>query len=113
VNVATPELAGLVDQAKLTPTALLLIDPRSRAEYEAGRIPTARNMPVTTFRTDRKRDPRIERFDQIVVYGKDPASPIGRATTKRLVELGYGNVRFYGGGMEEWTLSGLAVEAGE
>ena len=113
VNVSTAEVAGLVEKAQIEPRALLLVDPRPRAEFEVAHLPTARNMPITMFRTDRRRDPRIERFEQIVVYGNDPASPVGRGTTKRLLELGYENVRFYAGGLKEWEGSGLPVRVDE
>lgn len=82
--------------------ALLLIDPRSERRFAEAHIPGARNIRLPQVDPARDRDPGIERFRAIVVYGDDPASASARAMTKRLLAAGYRGVRLYAGGIKEW-----------
>lgn len=112
IKLATfPEVSKLVaaDAGRANPR-LVLIDPRAREDYEAAHLPKARRQGPVPF--DGKVDRDIINARDVIVYGENPASPLGRGMTKRLMELGVGNVRFYAGGIEEWKRLGGAVEAG-
>ncbi len=88
---------------------VLLIDPRPPAEFRAGHIPGARNINLPAVPAG-KIDKSLDAFSVLVVYGKDPASVSGRAMTKRLMANGYQDVRFFPGGVEEWTARGGTLE---
>lgn len=93
------------------PGTARFIDPRSPAEYAAGRIPGAVNLelPAVSDRADRI-DPSLARFKMLVVYGNDPGSGVARAMTKRLISAGHKQVKMFPGGMAEWKGSGLKIE---
>jgi rhodanese-related sulfurtransferase len=93
--------------------SVLLIDPRSPAAYARGHIPGARNMRLETVSDQEGIDPALERYSALVVYGEDPGTGTGRAMTKRLMTIGYKNVRLFFGGMNEWSRAGLEVRSGD
>lgn len=92
--------------------AVLLVDPRSRSSYERARLPGARHLQLTDVPLNRGRDPEIEAFRQIIVYGDNPGSAPARGMVKRMIALGYRNVRMFAGGVEEWRSRGQPVEQG-
>lgn len=89
---------------------LLLIDPRSPRAYAEGHLPGARHMQIAAVPVDADRDPELEKFDTLVVYGDNPASPPASAMTKRLLAAGYKRVRLFMGGLAEWRANGYPVE---
>ena len=105
------ELQPLMGRAKAEPKALLLVDPRSQVEFQAGRLPgaTRRDLPPLE-KKELGLDPVLRGFETIVIYGNDPGSPIAVAMAKRLIELGYERVRVFAGGIKEWTARGLPLE---
>ncbi|GAA4971853.1 rhodanese-like domain-containing protein [Kineococcus glutinatus] len=48
----------------------------------------------------------------VVVYGSDPACHNCASVAHRLRALGYGDVRSYPGGKQDWVLAGLPLERG-
>ena len=84
-------------------TIIVLIDPRTSAAYQAAHIPGARNMKLPEFKRGDARDPELEAFDRIVVYGQHPGDYFAPGVVKRLLELGYDGVWFYAGGLDEWA----------
>lgn len=48
--------------------------------------------------------------DEIVVYCSDPACVASRYAYEQLVERGYGNVRRFSGGLQEWLAAGYPLE---
>ena len=112
VNVKVAEVSELVKDAEGTPLSLLLIDPRPQPEFEEGHIPGARNLLLTRFDGEKGRDPRILSFNEVIVYGEDPSSPVARAVVKRMLAMDYKDVRFFAGGLNEWKAANLTVETG-
>lgn len=120
--VSLAETRRLVEESARAKDAnlLLLLDPRARVDYDAGHIPGARNVLLGDIPFDRRTiedigqrrplDPMFKRAKHVIVYGKDPASPSGRAMTKRLLSLGVSNAQFFAGGMEEWVGAGGELE---
>ncbi len=106
------EVSELWRDSQGNPTKLLLIDPRPQAEFEAGHIPGAKNILLTKFDGNKGRDPRIEAFENVVIYGEDPASPIARAVAKRMIAMEYTNPPFFAGGLKEWKAANLPIEKG-
>lgn len=89
---------------------VLLVDPRHPRDFEAGRIPGARNLRLSEVPPESRVDRSLDRYGTIVVYGNDPASASARAMTKRLLAIGYSSVRWFPGGLEEWKAFGGEVE---
>lgn len=93
--------------------AALLIDPRAQQDYELGHISGARNLLLRQVNPKRDRDPELEAFDVLIVYGDNPGSAPARAMVKRLLVLGYDDVKWYPGGLEEWREAGLPIDPPE
>jgi rhodanese-related sulfurtransferase len=51
-----------------------------------------------------------DRGAPIVTYCSNPACPNSRRVAERLSALGYGNVRKYSEGIEDWVAAGLPTE---
>jgi len=118
VSTADIEFASLKDAISLhqslarSPRAALFIDARAPKYFEEGHIPGAANYQLYDFR--QKDTPRasIETFDELIVYGDNPGSPEAEGLTKRLMAIGYSEVRLFAGGLMEWRAAGLPVEQG-
>jgi rhodanese-related sulfurtransferase len=54
----------------------------------------------------------LKRDDDIVVYCTNPPCLASVAAYHRLDDEGYGNVRRYAGGIEDWERAGLPLERG-
>ena len=109
--ISGSEVRRLLDEAaaKGKPELILLIDPRTPAQFQAGHIAGARNIQLDEFQSQSTRQGRIsayERFENLVVYGNDPASTVARAMAKRLLANDYKNVYWFTGGAAEWVRSG-------
>jgi len=110
----------LADAARLQarsgshPTLVLMIDPRSEIDFAEGHIPGARNLQLPKVDPDRGADPAISRYDNLIVYGDNPGSPVARAMAKRLMVAGYKRkkVKWFADGLDAWTRAGLPVERG-
>lgn len=90
--------------------AALFIDPRPAKAYAASHIPGSRNLTLPQVKPKSKPDPRINEYGVLIVYGDNPASATARGMTKRLLEVGYGSVRFFAGGLEEWERRNYPLE---
>jgi rhodanese-related sulfurtransferase len=95
-------------QGKGTPAVFL--DPRPTRYFDAAHIPGAWHVELHQAPLDRKRDPRLEAHSMIIVYGDHPGDVVAKAMTKRLLALEYPVVRWFAGGMKEWTERGYPVE---
>lgn len=90
---------------------VVFIDARGPREFAERRIPGARNMQIDAVPEKHATiDPALEKFDLIVVYGRDPGSAAARGLAKRMINAGYGNIYWYMGGLDEWVRSGLPTE---
>ncbi|MEO1008041.1 MAG: rhodanese-like domain-containing protein [Planctomycetota bacterium] len=112
VTLTEVRLQWLDQREDPTAAELLLIDPRARADYEEARIPGAVHLTLPQLARVTNRDDRIDAYRRIVVYAEGPGAVAGRAMTKRLLVLGYGQARHFGGGLLEWSDAGFPVESG-
>ncbi len=108
--VSVAEVRQLQIQAEKDPKVLLLVDPRSKGAFDAARIPGAVNMEFRRDMEERGVDPRYKGYRNIVVYGNDPGSAVARGMTKRLMVVGYDDVRLFAGGLDEWRGLNYPVE---
>lgn len=95
------------------PQHALLIDPRAPKYFAAGHLPGAINLRLPDVREEDPKDPGIERYSRLIVYGENPGTAVARAMFKRLLAVGYDGLKFYAGGLDEWTRSGGRVETSD
>ncbi|MGH7243908.1 MAG: rhodanese-like domain-containing protein [Phycisphaerales bacterium] len=106
------QAAALQHQRETDPLAVLFIDPRPRNTFESSHIPGAINMSLAAFDGAKGIDPRISEFHSIVVYGQNPGDVAGPVVSKRLMQIGYSDVREFAGGVDEWRRAALSLESG-
>jgi len=82
----------------------LILDSRPPEQYRAGHIPSAVNLRLEDLATGRTSG--LDQYSSIVVYGQNPASATAVAMAKRLVSMGYRDVRLFDGGYDAWLRSG-------
>ena len=111
--VGVDELAELEAKDLQRDSVLLLIDPRPSAEYDAAHLPRAVNLQLTDITNRYGVDPEINKHDHLIVYGFDAGSAVARAMAKRMMTIGYSKkkVRWYKGGLREWTQAGFETES--
>jgi 3-mercaptopyruvate sulfurtransferase SseA len=85
------------------------VDARSESDYRAGHIPGAINLPYERVNNDHR---ILKDFGVLIVYGNDYNDSRALGMSKRLMALGYGDVRTLTGGMREWKAAGNPVETG-
>lgn len=96
------------------PLTALFIDTRNPERFAEGHIAGARNIRVNEIDPRFKPDPDIIKYDNLVVYGENPASATARVLAKRLIKAGYNKilsqrVRLFQGGWIVWESSGLPI----
>ena len=85
------------------------VDPRSKEEFERAHIPGAINIPFAgPFEDDARTE--LRGATVIFVYGTSVQDVLGVAASKRLIELGYGDVYTLKGGLRQWARDGNKVE---
>ncbi|MDX2147810.1 MAG: rhodanese-like domain-containing protein [Planctomycetota bacterium] len=109
VFASMEDVRALVERASVDDRAVLLIDPRSPGEYARGHIPGAQNIQQSAVPADASIREDWEAYREIIVYGEQPQSGPAKGMTKRLMRVGYDNVRMYEGGLSEWFGANLAV----
>ena len=103
--INTAQLRTLMDENENKPKTALVLDAREPEVYKSGHLPGAANL-----RAERGREHKFPKFDAyktLVVYAENPGSGSSRTLAKRLMALGYGDVKVYAGGMAEWRSNAL------
>lgn len=85
---------------------LVVVDALPPMSFAHSHLPGAINMPPE--RVDAKRIP--DQDAEIVVYCANPLCESSIDTARRLLALGFTNVRHYPGGKDEWRSLGLPLE---
>src|SRR5579862_1249270 len=81
--VSVGEVKALWDrQQKGAATAVIIVDPRPAKYFAASHIVGAQNLTLPKIDPKADRDPAIEKFENIVVYGDDPGSATARGMSK-------------------------------
>jgi 3-mercaptopyruvate sulfurtransferase SseA len=83
------------------------IDCRAEADYKAGHIPGAVNLPYERVSIDHE---KLKEYDILIVYGDDYNDNRAEGMSKRLMELGHGDVRTLTGGLRAWKSEGNPIE---
>lgn len=87
---------------------VLWLDPRTPAEFAAGRVPQATNIPFPDI--ERTHEATCRGFDLYIVYDTDYDDVMAKAAAKRLLELGYKPVYAMLGGLRAWRTDGFSVD---
>ena len=88
------------------------VDSRTPAEYAAGHIPGALNVPLES--SDRGLADLASRFplgQSIVVYCEGGDCQTSTAAARLIHDRGFRDIRIYQGGWTDWASAGLPVEA--
>ena len=77
--------------------------------WESGHLPTAINMPLDAI------DQTVKaagwtKTDEVVLYCASVTCQNSHIAARKLVEMGFENVRVYGAGKADWKDSGLPLE---
>lgn len=88
----------------------VLLDVRSKEDYDKEHIKGARSLPLDEI--DRKAPQSLKKDEKIIVYCDSYVCSASTSAYKFLLRMGYANVRDYKGGVREWKASGLPVESG-
>lgn len=87
----------------------VLVDALSPTSYARSHLPGAVNMPPE--RVDALARRRIpDRHTEVVVYCSSSTCDSSLTVARRLLELGYLNVRHYAEGKRDWIEAGLHLE---
>ena len=89
---------------------VLWLDPRLPAEFAAGHVPQATNIPFPDI--ERTHEVTCRGFDLYIVYDTDYDDVMAKAAAKRLLELGYEPVYTMMGGLKAWEVAGYPVQRG-
>ncbi len=92
---------------KKTQATLILVDVRPPAKFAQGRLPGAVNIPLPELRAN---DARLGQATTLVVYASGWTDFLSPAGAKKLMALGYQNVREFRGGVENWVQEGGELE---
>lgn len=103
--ITRDELKSAVEAGTVT-----VVDALGGAYYSARHLPGA--VPLVEADVDEKAARLLpDKSAAIVTYCSNPACPNSGNVAKRLISLGYANVRKYREGIEDWVEAGLAVES--
>ena len=89
---------------------VLWLDPRTPAEYAAGHIPQAKNIPFPEI--ERTLEVSCKGYDMFIVYDTDYDDVMSKAAAKRMIELRYSKVYCILGGLKAWKADGNPVATG-
>jgi rhodanese-related sulfurtransferase len=104
-TITRQELQQLLDQDVVT-----LVEALPKAQYDAGHLPHALNLPgmaVTVEDADRLAPDRTR---TLVTYCSGPGCSRSKVAAGAFERLGYDDVRVYGGGKADWYDAGLPFE---
>lgn len=93
-------------------TSCVLLNVLTRAAFEAGRIPSSVNLPVSEI-AERAAEVLPAPEQETIAYCASSSCSLAQQAVVLLRNLGYTNVREYHGGMDEWAERGGRVERAE
>ena len=88
-------------------TAGTYVDPRSERDFRLGHIPGAISLPFQLLANNKS---KLDGYDVLIVYGDDYNDPKANAMSKRLLQLGFSDVRTLRGGLRAWTSAGYTLD---
>ncbi len=113
-NIPPPSSINLREAKSLYESGdALFIDARHFFDFRRGHIKSATNLPLAEFENRRQTLPSLPRNKTLIVYcdGAECNSSIELAA--KLYESGFGGVRIFFGGWQEWTDNRLPTETSQ
>jgi rhodanese-related sulfurtransferase len=89
----------------------IFVDARTPAEFSAGHIPQARNLPF--YELDKYQETALQGANEqtpLVVYCEGIGCELSFLLGRELQGAGYKNIKIFYGGYPEWKAAGLPVE---
>jgi rhodanese-related sulfurtransferase len=114
-NQSTPEVSTEQVRGIVADASAIVLDTRSRDEYEAGHIPGARNLDAAGSPVEAvERLVNGDKSKALVLYCNGPYCQASRRLAEQLVAAGFTNVRRYQLGIPIWRALGgpTAIELG-
>lgn len=108
-NVSPIAAENVASWLRNAPDSRLVIDVRNSEDFEVAHIAGAEHFDLPEL-SDKRNAEYFARKKTIVVYGHDAGSARATAAAKRLLTLGYRDVRVLQGGLESWRSRGLPIE---
>jgi rhodanese-related sulfurtransferase len=109
-TVRLPEFRSAVDHK-----SALILDARPSVFFEQGHVPGALNLARDDFARDYRRlSPALKAATDkpVIVYCSGGECHDSRLVANALLTLGFGDVKVFTGGWEEWQASGLPTSTG-
>ena len=112
MTAALPEISRDELREKIAAgNELVLVDALAPMSYARSHLPGAINL-TPEWLDDRARRRIPDPTTEVVVYCAGSTCDSSVLVGRRLLELGYTNVRHYVGGKADWTEAGLPLEGG-
>lgn len=106
-----PVFAPVGEAISLHRAGARFLDARDAAEFAAGRIPGAHNLPFYDLETHRQAALEgLSPDSPIVVYCEGVGCELSLFLGRELQQMGYTDVKIFYGGFPEWKTAGLPVE---
>lgn len=104
--ITRDELRAAIDAGEVT-----VVDALPATYYDQQHLPGALNLFVDEAR-ERAAEVLPDKNAAIVTYCSNAACPNSEGVARVLASLGYGNVRKYRDGIQDWVEAGLPTESG-
>jgi rhodanese-related sulfurtransferase len=91
----------------------LFVDARHAFDYRRGHIRSAINIPVSDFDLHNQNVSSLPKNRVIVVYCDESECNSSIELAAKLYEDGYGGVRIFFGGWQEWTANKFPIDSGQ
>ena len=108
VNISSIAAEDVASWLRNTPDTRLVIDVRNAEDFEQTHISGAEHFDLPDL-MDARHSEYFARHKTLVVYGQDAGSARATAAAKRLLTLGYRDVRVLQGGLDSWKARGLPI----
>jgi len=109
------QLAGAktitVDQAKaMFDAGVVFVDPRKDTDWDAGRIPEAEHLELTSRFSAKSLSRFVKQDDPVVFYCNGVKCKVSYDAAEKAVGWGFSDVNWFRGGMPDWKNAGYPVE---
>ena len=90
----------------------VLIDARTREEYEQAHLPGAISIPADRIKQERARLPK-NKSTALIFYCRGLGCTLSRTAAEGALEMGYTYLMSYQAGMPDWLLKGYPMQKGD
>ena len=103
-TIEAAEAKALFDQG------VAFVDPRSSADFDAGRIPEAYHLDINSDLTETALLDVVSKDEPVVFYCNGPKCGRSAKSCAKAVEWGFTKVYYFRDGMPGWMAAGYPVE---